>query len=59
LAGICAAIVAWFTPDVVKQNFNHPQFWYALIGILLTGITALTVSVFNYAKRINPKTHLL
>ncbi len=59
LAGFCAAIIAWVAPDTVESNFNHPQFWYALICLLLTGIMALTISVFNYAKRINPKTHLL
>jgi len=59
IAGICAAVIASFTPGVVASNFNQPQFWYTIIGVQATAITALTVSVFAQAKRINPKTHLL
>lgn len=59
LAGCCAAIILCLAPNIISNNYNHPQFWYALICLLLTGIVALIISVFIYAKRINPNTHLL
>lgn len=59
IAGICAAVIASFTPGVVASNFNHIQFWYVVIGILATAITVLSVKAFVFARRINPKTHLL
>ncbi|RYE18981.1 MAG: hypothetical protein EOP51_20855 [Sphingobacteriales bacterium] len=59
IVGCIAAVVAAFLPDVISSNFNHPAFWYTVIGILATALAALTFSTFNLAKRINPKTHLL
>ena len=58
-AGVCAAVIASFMPRIFITNFSHPLFWYTVIGVLAVAIIGLTVSAYVYAKRINPKTHLL